>query len=88
MKKLFGDWFLVLGSWKILIPKHQSTKHLPFLHSSFPKFCPKYWICSLVLVPDETKIKGQKGQKGPKGPIGSQVCHREGSISLKFKFPH
>ncbi|HNJ41498.1 MAG TPA: hypothetical protein PKZ53_13480, partial [Acidobacteriota bacterium] len=33
---------------------------------------PKIPTCSLVLVPDETKIKGHKGHKGRKGPVRSR----------------
>ena len=35
-----------------------------------PQISPKILTCSPVLVPDETKIKGQKGHKGRKGHPG------------------
>ena len=80
---VLGSWFLVLGSWKVLIPKHQAL-------SSFfiPQISLKILTCPLVLVPDETKIKGRKGRKGQKEQGGSRFGHREGSISVTFEFTH
>ena len=55
--------------------------------SSFciPQISPKILTCSPVLVPDETKIKGQKGRKGHQGEGRSQFGERDTETLVNFQ---